>query len=91
MNQMEYYTLLHGGGRRCPGTVNLLYIPKTAKTIEERSKDKMCPPPQLNPEYLPSSKVKRSGQLPRQQQPQRTTGGQQRSGVDAAVLKRIFG
>jgi hypothetical protein len=90
MNQKEYYTLMHGGGQRCPDTVNLLYMPKIAKTVEVRSKEKICPPPQLNLDYLPSSKVRRSGQLPKQQtqqQQRRSTGG----GVDAAVLKRIFG
>ena len=89
MNQKEYYTLMHGGGQRCPNTVNLLYIPKTEKTVEERSKEKICPPPQLNPDYLPNPKVRRSGQLPRPQQQQRTTTG--RPGIDTSVLKRIFG
>jgi hypothetical protein len=87
MNQKDYYTLMHGGSRRCPDTVNLLYIPKAGKSIEERSQEKICPPPQLNPDYLPNPKVRRSGQLPRQQQ-QRTTG--HHSGIDPSVLKRIF-
>ena len=90
MNQEEYYKLLHGCGQRCHDTVNLLYLPKSAKTIEERSRDKICPPPQLNPDYLPNPKVRRTGQLPKQQQQQRPQGGRS-SSVDAAVLKRIFG
>jgi hypothetical protein len=89
MNQKEYYKLMHGGGQRCPNTVNLLYIPKTAKTIEERSQEKLCP--QLNPEYLPNPKIKRSGQLPRQQQQRPTTGAADLKRIDPAVLKRIFG
>jgi hypothetical protein len=54
MNEQEYYKLLHGQGQHCPTTANLVYLPKTAKTIEERSKDKICPPTKLNPDYLPT-------------------------------------
>jgi hypothetical protein len=93
MNQAEYYKLMHGEGRRCPGTNNLLYIPKIAKSIEERSKDKICPPPHLNPEYKPNPKVRRCGQIPqpRQQQPFERPSPARQMTADAAVLKRIFG
>jgi hypothetical protein len=90
MNQTEYYKLLHGQGQRCPGTKNLLYIPKIAKSIEERSKDKICPPPQLNPEYKPNPKTRRCGQI-QEPRPRPTQSSARQTTTDAAVLKRIFG
>jgi hypothetical protein len=85
MDEQQYYQLLHGKGQRHQNT-NLLYIPHTEKTVEERSLDKICPPPQLNPHYMPNKKIQRSGKLPetRSSQPQTQT-------IDPAVLRRIFG
>ena len=84
MDENQYYQLLHGKGQRHQGT-NLLYIPQAEKTVEERSLDKICPPPQLNPNYMPNKKIQRSGKLPetRSSQPPQT--------IDPAVLRRIFG
>jgi hypothetical protein len=84
MDEQQYYQLLHGKGQRHQNT-NLLYIPHTEKTVEERSLDKICPPPQLNPHYMPNKKIQRSGKLPetRSSQPPQT--------IDPSVLRRIFG
>ena len=46
MDEKQYYQLLHGNGRKHPGT-NLLYIPKAEKSIEERSLESICPPPHI--------------------------------------------
>ena len=85
MDETQYYQLLHGKGQRHQGT-NLLYIPQAEKTVEERSLDKICPPPQLNPNYMPNKKIQRSGKLPetRSSQPPPPQ-------IDPAVLRRIFG
>jgi hypothetical protein len=85
MDEQQYYKLLHGKGQRHQNT-NLLYIPHTEKTVEERSLDKICPPPQLNPNYKPNKKVQRCGKLAEtsSRQPQTPT-------IDPAVLRRIFG
>jgi hypothetical protein len=86
MDEKQYYQLLHGKGQRHPGT-NLYYIPKAEKTVEERSVDKICPPPQLNPNYMPNKKIQRSGKLPeRKSGPSAPTAT-----IDPAVLRRIFG
>ena len=74
MDEQQYYQLLHGKGQRHQNT-NLLYIPRAEKTVEERSLDKICPPPQLNPNYMPNKKIQRSGKLAetRSSQPQTQT------------------
>ena len=89
MDEKQYYQLLHGKGQRHPGT-NLFYIPKSEKSIEERSVESICPPPQLNPEYMPSRKIQRSGKLP-----ERRSASQppppQLQGIDSTILRRILG
>ncbi|CAB3977394.1 Hypothetical predicted protein [Paramuricea clavata] len=80
MDEKQYYTLLHGSGQLHPGT-NLLYIPKTGKSIEERSQNRICAPPQLNPDYLPSKSVRRPGKLPE------TRGGPQ---IDPSAATKIL-
>jgi hypothetical protein len=84
MDENQYYQLLHGKGQKHPGT-NLYYIPKAEKTVEERSTAKICPPPQLNPYYMPNKKVQRCGKLAeRKSTPKQAT-------IDASVLRRILG
>jgi hypothetical protein len=83
MNEQQYYDLLHGKGQRRQDT-NLVYIPKSEKSIEERSVESICPPPQLNPDYMPNKKIHRSGKLPeKKSQPSR--------GIDGTILRRILG
>jgi hypothetical protein len=92
MNEQEYYKLLHGQGQHCPNTANLVYLPKAAKTIEERSKDKICPPTKLNPDYLPTpSTTRRVGQIPPRPRQMKGGGGGRVDRVDPTVLKHIFG
>lgn len=89
MDEKQYYQLLHGNGQKHPGT-NLLYIPKAEKSIEERSLESICPPPQLNANYLPNKKVQRMGKLLER----KSAGGPSIGGqppIDPAVLRRIFG
>ena len=84
MDEQQYYQLLHGKGQRKHNT-DLLYIPRAEKTVEERSLDKICPPPQLNPHYLPNKKIQRSGKLAE------TRNNQPQPKIDPEVLRRIFG
>jgi hypothetical protein len=84
MNVQQYYQLLHGKGQRHPGT-NLFYIPKSEKSIEERSVENICPPPQLNPEYMPNKKIHRSGKLPEKR------SAPQPRGIDGTILRHILG
>ena len=89
MDEKQYYQLLHGKGQRHPGT-NLFYIPKSEKSIEERSVESICPPPQLNPEYMLNRKIQRSGKLPeRRSAPQPLPP--QLQGIDPTILRRILG
>jgi hypothetical protein len=83
MNEQQYYDLLHGKGQRRQDT-NLVYIPKSEKSIEQRSVESICPPPQLNPDYMANPKIRRSGKLPeKKSQPSR--------GIDGSILRRILG
>ena len=84
MNEKQYYDLLHGKGQRHHGT-NLVYIPKSEKSIEERSVESICPPPQLNPDYMPNKKIHRSGKLPEKRNPS------QQRGIDGTILRHILG
>jgi hypothetical protein len=84
MNEKQYYELLHGKGQRHHGT-NLFYIPKSEKSIEERSVESICPPPQLNPEYMPNKKIHRSGKLPEKR------NSSQPRGIDGTILRHILG
>jgi hypothetical protein len=89
MNVQQYCQLLHGKGQRHPAVPNLYYIPKAEKSIEERSVESICPPPQLNPEYMPNRKIQRSGKLPeRRSAPQPPP---QLQGIDPTILRRILG
>jgi hypothetical protein len=82
MDEKQYYQLLHGEGQRHHGT-NLFYMPKSEKSIKERSVESICPPPQLNPDYMPNPKIRRSGKLPEKKSQPR--------GIDGTILRRILG
>jgi hypothetical protein len=84
MDEKQYYQLLHGKGQRHHGT-HLFYIPKSEKSIEERSVGSICPPPQLNPEYMPNKKIHRSGKLPERR------NAPSPQGIDETILRRILG
>jgi hypothetical protein len=81
MNEQQYYDLIHGKGQRRQDT-NLVFIANSEKSIEERSVDSICPPPQLNPDYMPNPKIRRSGKLPEKKQPRP---------IDGTILRRILG
>jgi hypothetical protein len=83
MEVNDYTKLLHGAGVPYINS-NLICLPNTAKSTEERALEQVCPPPKLNPNYLPNPKIRRSGQI--QQQRQRG-----RPEVDPSVLKHIYG
>ena len=82
MDVKDYTKLLHGAGTPYINS-NLIRLPNTAKSTEERALEQVCPPTKLNLNYRPNPKVCRSGVI--QQQPQRSTA------VDASVLKHIYG
>ena len=82
----DYAKLIHGAGIPYINS-NLIRLPDTAKSTEERALEQVCPPTKLNPNYRPNLKVRRSGVVPQQQQQQQ----QQRSTVDPSVLKHIYG
>jgi hypothetical protein len=84
MNEKQYYDLLHGKGQRRQET-NLVYISKSEKSIEERSVNSICPPPQLNPDYMPNPKIRRSGKLPEKKSQPSSRG------IDGSILRRILG
>jgi hypothetical protein len=88
MEANDYAKLLHGAGVQYINS-NLIHLPNTAKSTEERALEQVCPPTKLNPNYLPNPKIRRSGQIQQQQQPQRQQRG--RPGVDPSVLKHIYG
>jgi hypothetical protein len=88
MEVNDYTKLLHGAGVQYINS-NLIHLPNTAKSTEERALEQVCPPTKLNPNYLPNPKIRRSGQIQQPQQQQQQRGG--RRGVDPSVLKHIYG
>ncbi|CAB4003041.1 Hypothetical predicted protein [Paramuricea clavata] len=60
MEQADYVKLLKGGGTPYKGT-KLFTLKGKASTVEERAAGKICPPPQLNPNYAPNTKIPRVG------------------------------
>jgi hypothetical protein len=91
MNVAQYTKLLYGGGTPYINS-DLMRLPNTSKSIEERALDSVCPPTKLNPNYKPNLKFRRSGVVPQQQQQQQQPQQrQQRPSVDASVLKHIYG
>ena len=66
----NYIKLLKGEGQHYKDT-DLVFLPNSGQSIEERAATKVCPPTNLNPNYKPDPKFRRTGKCPNVKQKDR--------------------